>query len=328
LGTELLPAISLSWEPAELNIMTTPPRKQVIPSEDIMTVSAEEAIELARVPSFIIEKVEVPSPPQKKGWECWKDDDEDDNRGRRKRKDKGENLVDVNSLSWSYLQAGIIESVAAFYAFFLVFSDSGIPFINMWGLARNGQPYSSNPPTPLILNGVVFDSDTLNNLLNESNSAYFLTIVIVQWFTLYVSKVRYEYPYGKRMFENWRTYAAIVPAFLYAIMLTYTPGVTTVLSSHPVRAIAYIPAFVGGTTLVLYEFIRKYVIRKYGLDKKATMKKNEREESGDGHQLRRSLSIDKGYKSPRAGTTPKLDAPDAKEIDDVKAPKNDNLIVE
>eukprot|EP00475_Leptophrys_vorax_P005425 TRINITY_DN13281_c0_g3_i2.p1 TRINITY_DN13281_c0_g3~~TRINITY_DN13281_c0_g3_i2.p1 ORF type:complete len:620 (-),score=194.27 TRINITY_DN13281_c0_g3_i2:53-1783(-) len=309
LGTELLPAISLSFEPPEKDIMAVPPRKIVTADDVGFIISPEEAVDMARVPSFIIQTAEVPYAP-KKWWEFWKDDvDEDkDLKAKRKKNKAGEKLVDVPLLFWSYLQAGLLEAIAGFCSFFIIFGAEGIPFVAMWGLARSSGPYANTQASSYTYNGTTYTGTQMNDFLHEGQTSYFLAVVIVQWFTLYVCKARTEYPVGKRMFANLYTYMAIVPSFLFAIMLAYTPIFNTILSSKGPRAIAYIPPFVAGVALFFYEMIRKFFIQKgwcARLDGCCVSVPKVQEEAPKTF-LKRSLSIDKGFKSPRHETKESL----------------------
>jgi sodium/potassium-transporting ATPase subunit alpha len=115
LGTEMFPALSLSWEPEEGDLMNSAPRKQVVPPKHVV-VENSEVTELSRVRSFHVEEL-VDYEPEKKWWQFIR---------FPQRNPGDEALVDARLLLWSYLQAGVFETIGAFGAFFWVYWDVGI----------------------------------------------------------------------------------------------------------------------------------------------------------------------------------------------------------
>eukprot|EP00475_Leptophrys_vorax_P045386 TRINITY_DN9399_c1_g1_i1.p1 TRINITY_DN9399_c1_g1~~TRINITY_DN9399_c1_g1_i1.p1 ORF type:complete len:957 (+),score=325.90 TRINITY_DN9399_c1_g1_i1:346-2871(+) len=297
LGTEIPPALSFSWEPAEADIMTTPPRRQVIPPSGPLEVSPEEAADLTRVKSFVVETVEIQSPADKvkvqaKWWQCWKwgqHDAEEEELLKKKDLTHGERLVDRELLSWSYLQVGSIESLGAFCAYFWVFGIRGINFTSLWGLARSSGPYGSSNPTDATINGTFFTGSQLNDYLFEAQTSYFLAIVICQYFVLYVSRVKSSYPWGRQMLINYRSYFSFVFSFGFACFCSYVPFMNTIIQTKAPPGQGFIPPIVAGVCVIIYEFIRRWMVKK-GWCKSSKQPHSFEEEKP---KLHRSLSIDK-----------------------------------
>ncbi|KAJ3022617.1 UNVERIFIED_CONTAM: hypothetical protein HDU68_009026 [Siphonaria sp. JEL0065] len=120
LGFELFASLSYAWEPSESNfLMKTPPRKPVTPEsiERLRKRNAEDAEERGPVPEgqehhemTVVQKLALFS-RQIFTARYWK---------RKFEKPEGEVMVDLNGLSWAYVEIGIIEFIGAAVAFFVV----------------------------------------------------------------------------------------------------------------------------------------------------------------------------------------------------------------
>jgi len=222
LGTELGPAISLAWEPAEEGLMHKPPRKQVRPV-DALIVPTDQAASLSRVPSFILR--ELPGEPEKpKPWYR--------RIFTRKQSHKDDvSLVDFKLLSWSYLRAGLWETLGCFIAFFLVMGYYGIGFSNIWGLART--VYRGNSAESGVIGGRFFTGSELDEILWKANSAYFVSIVIIQLGTLVAVKSFQGVPSWRRLLQNPRTYLAFLFSLAFACFVIYAPFLHDIVGSGP-----------------------------------------------------------------------------------------------
>jgi sodium/potassium-transporting ATPase subunit alpha len=301
LGTELPPSLSLSWEPCEGDIMTKPPRKQVIPRTGLLVVSPEEAYNLAAVPSFIIETVELEPPKPKKWWQFWVTNvDPKAKLQSSNESSSAVRLVDKELLIWSYLIGGSIESLAGFAGFFWVFYRYGIGFSSLWGLARDGEVYSTSEPLDAVVSGNAYTGKQLKDYLAEAQTAYFMSIVFVQFFVLIVKKVDSGYPWGQFMLVNKRTYYSFILSLGFALFCAYVPFMNIILLTDYLHIEGYIPAFIGGVLVIAVEFLRKYILK----NRKETVKAVDTAELSRDHEpsieqsvtLQRSLSINKSMK--------------------------------
>jgi hypothetical protein len=217
--------------------MTMPPRKQVIPPQGPLKVTADQADELRKIKSFNVVDVPVNPTPS------------------TTTDSSGEQLVDKSLLAWSYTQAGILSMFGCFGAFFLVYYLEGIMPVELLGMARD--VYNETMAQPY--NGTRFyTAMEMQNFYQEAQSAYFLSIVVFQVFTLYVCKVADEIPYGSKMFANMYTYYSFFPSALFAVFIVYSPFFKTILGVYPVRAEAFIPAVVAGFILLTGELIFRF----------------------------------------------------------------------
>jgi magnesium-transporting ATPase (P-type) len=218
-------------------------------------VTAEQAQDLSAVPSFAVENVEEKSPKQKsrKWWQFYVNDKE----SQESSSSSEVRLVDMNILSWSYLIGGSIESLAGFAGFFWVFYRYGIGFQSLWGMAREGNAYSTLEPMDSVISGREYSGEQLKSYLAEAQTAYFMSIVIVQFFVLLVKKVDIGYPWGSQMLLNKFTYYAFIPSLGFALFCAYVPFMNEILLTGYLHIEGYIPAIIAGIVIFVIEFIRK-----------------------------------------------------------------------
>jgi len=289
LGTELPPALSFSWEAAEDDIMTRPPRRQVVKKEGPLRVSSDEAKDLSLVSTFIIESPPHGTVRTNRRW-CF------GSRSKRPPPPSGERLVDSQLLLWAYLQAGTIETLAGFGGYFWVFAKYGIGFSTLIGLARHGKAYGEDVLKDSLIGNRLFKASLLTQMLNEASTAYFVSIVIVQFFVLFASRAGSGFPYGSKMFKNHYAYLSFLPSFGWAMFVTYVPFMNRIIGTEALRIEGYIPAIIGGFVIIAYEFVRKWILSEiYTLEKKKSAKVPPVPERTK--QLSRSLTLNKSLRA-------------------------------
>jgi sodium/potassium-transporting ATPase subunit alpha len=223
LGTELVPALSYAYEAGDSDLMLMPPRKVLctegksnarfdserggVAGEDRAKTAVEKVIRAIKKPFA--------------------------------RNETGEVLVDSDLLIWSYLEGGVIVTIACFVAYFLSLSLDSINLSNLIGNKVSGEK------------------------LLRAQAAYFLGVVIGQWFTLFVCKRQYDYPIGMKLLANKRSIAGVVVGAVIACIVVYVPELNKVLQAAPVRIEPIAAAFGVAFLMVPYEFVRKY-LRKQG----------------------------------------------------------------
>ncbi|KAJ3212486.1 hypothetical protein HDU67_003777 [Dinochytrium kinnereticum] len=112
----------------------------------------------------------------------------------------GERLVDAEVLSWAYLEAGLIETGGTLITFFAVFYFS-------WGITptdakriqklRGFKPHSAEFE---LQNGNMIPGDSQLEALSQAQSAFYLSILIIQIWNLFACKARFRMPVGQFIF--------------------------------------------------------------------------------------------------------------------------------
>ncbi|KAJ3123327.1 hypothetical protein HK098_002018 [Nowakowskiella sp. JEL0407] len=113
----------------------------------------------------------------------------------------GERLVDLEILMWSYIEAGLIECGGALLTYFAVLYSFGITATDARNAQKSGKFFKPHSADLLLLNGNVLTGDLQYEALAQAQSAFYLSIFIIQMWNLFVCKARIRLPFGKFMFE-------------------------------------------------------------------------------------------------------------------------------
>jgi len=117
-----------------------------------------------------------------------------------------------------------------------------------------------------------FDSCTYNSLfpmmtrtraeaLRMSNSAYFISIIVVQWADLMICKTRIRSLFEQGMTNTFMNYALFFETILGAF-LVYVPVANTVTGTRPLRFTWWTAAVPFSLAIYIYDELRKGWIRK------------------------------------------------------------------
>jgi sodium/potassium-transporting ATPase subunit alpha len=279
LGVEIGPAISYAYELPEGDLMRVPPRKALIkvakpksPEETkkrrwfwqkkTQVPDLEKAIanEGGAIQDIVVQPMipveEMKSAPKSKIKLFWAK-----LVAKFQVKGTGEMLVDSDLIIWSYFQGGIIETIGCFASYLVVLWAEHVPFDMLY---KSALTYWKTGAPPLTLtNGVVADADAQITINNMAQSSFFVTLMIIQWFNLFIQKHRYAYPWGWDMLKNKATYAGIALSASVAAIVVYVPGLNSVIiRTSPAPIEAYVAPVATGILLYIYEVIRRFLRHK------------------------------------------------------------------
>jgi len=97
--------------------------------------------------------------------------------------------------------------------------------------------------------------------LHHGQTAYFISIVIVQWADLLICKTRWLSLYHQGMVNPAMNFGLLFETVL-AAFLCYVPGVDTALGTRAIRLLHWVPAVPFSIVIFLYDEVRKYIMRK------------------------------------------------------------------
>lgn len=232
LGTELAPAMSFAWDLPETDVMQYAPRKvaRVSPTSQRSGMRGVCANFFAKFHQLF---------------------------GTAS---QGHTIVDRDTVLWCYFQGGLIEAATGMCAYLTVLAMSKVDIGRLVGA---GKVYFNAKSPPLTLtSGRSINAAAQMRILARANSAYYLAIVIVQWFNLFLTKHRFRYPWGRDMFANHHTYWALLISASVAALIVYTPGIQYIVKSAAVPIYALFVCVAGGVCLVAYEVARRFLHHK------------------------------------------------------------------
>ncbi|KAJ3248993.1 hypothetical protein HDU78_008379 [Chytriomyces hyalinus] len=176
----------------------------------------------------------------------------------------GERLVDAEVLSWAYLEGGILEAAICLGTFFSVFYwgwDVTPTDAKRMHKLRGFKPHS--PPFELQSGQLISGDDQLE-ALQQAQSAFYLSILIVQLWNLFACKTRLRLPSHKFFISNKNTWIAVAFGVSFALIIVYTPFMNAVfLTSMRLNPVYLLIPLTCGGILYSYSVFRRYLLRKY-----------------------------------------------------------------
>jgi len=160
----------------------------------------------------------------------------------------------------AYGQVGMIQASAGFFTYFVILAENGF-----W---------------PGILPGIrePWDSKAVNDLQDSygqqwcysnrkvleytCHTAFFASIVIVQWADLMICKTRRNSIIQQGM-SNWTLNSGLVFETCLAAFLSYCPGLDKGLRMYSLRFGWWFPALPFSVLIFIYDETRKMLIRRY-----------------------------------------------------------------
>ncbi|AEO68317.1 uncharacterized protein THITE_125028 [Thermothielavioides terrestris NRRL 8126] len=264
LGFELIAALSFAWDPPETKegLMRLPPRKPVTP--ETTDIFRRRALRRNRA-HFDAEAGVVVAPENQTKLQAFlhrlrqlftKDywADKFEHTG-------AEVLVDGSLLSWAYLEIGVLQSVGALTAFFLVLHTRGISMSDARAMQRGAGPptnYWTRDAQPY--NGI--DGPAQADILAEAQSMYYWAVMTMQMFNLFACKTRLTLPFGRYMFANRKTFYCILAGASLATFIVYTPGVEVVFgTSRSLLPLYWLVPMAFGCVIIAYATLRMLITR-------------------------------------------------------------------
>lgn len=133
------------------------------------------------------------------------------------------------------------------------------PFCNVADYGEKARTWTY--PTETLRSLFPMQTRTRVNALRMSNTAYFVSIIIVQWADLMICKTRIRSLFEQGMTNTFMNYALIFETILGAF-LVYVPIANTVAGTAPMRFTWWTAAIPFCFLIYIYDEVRKGWIRK------------------------------------------------------------------
>ncbi|EJD00189.1 aminophospholipid-transporting P-type ATPase [Fomitiporia mediterranea MF3/22] len=268
LGFELFVALSFAWDPPETKdgVMRMPPRKPV--NESSINRIKRRALRRAQSVRRDIETQEVIQPGRLTSlvWtlrkpftvKFWED---------KLEQTDDETLVDAKLLSYSYLEAGMIEMLGSMVAYFVVFFKSGF---SPSDLRKAQQAAGSDNPfftksSPDFTNhvGRAISAQEQVDALAKAQSIVYLSIFIMQCFNLFAVKAKFTFPFGRQVVSNYYNFLGILGGACLGMFIIYTPPLHVVFGgTFRLSPLYWLIPVAFGVLLLGWASIRVLLMRK------------------------------------------------------------------
>ncbi len=184
---------------------------------------------------------------------------ESDIMKRQPRNPFTDKLVNERLISMAYGQIGMIQASAGFFVYFVILAENGFWPSRLFGLRR------------------AWDSEAINDLEDSygqewtyrdrkileftCHTAFFASIVIVQWADLIICKTRRNSVFQQGM-RNWVMNFGLCFETALACFLSYTPGMDKGLRMYPLYFTWWLPALPFSVLIFCYDETRKFILRR------------------------------------------------------------------
>lgn len=178
---------------------------------------------------------------------------------RRPRNPKTERMVNMRLIGLAYGQIGILQAIAGFFTYFVVYSEHGWKFNDLIGIRDKWDNKSITNLKDSY--DQPWDYDSRKKLEYTCQTAFFVTIVVLQWGMLIASKTR-KLSIFKQGMDNHVLNFSLVFETAVTAMLVYIPFMA-MFKLYPIHFVWWVFGFPFTILTIIFDEIRKFFIRKY-----------------------------------------------------------------
>ncbi|PAA72344.1 hypothetical protein BOX15_Mlig017217g1, partial [Macrostomum lignano] len=183
---------------------------------------------------------------------------ESDIMRRDPRNPRRDRLVSERLLSSAFARIGILQAAGGFFTYFVVLSENGFWPRRLFGIRR---VWDSEGIVDLEDSyGQEWSYYQRKRLEYTAHSAFFASIVVMQWANLLACKTRSNSLLQQGMWNHFLSFSLLFETGL-AIVMVYVPYLNQALQMQPLRFTWWLPAMPFGFLILMYDEIRKLVLR-------------------------------------------------------------------
>jgi len=186
---------------------------------------------------------------------------ESDIMKRQPRNPFTDKLVNERLISMAYGQIGMIQASAGFFVYFVILAENGFWPSRLLGLRRQWDSQAVNDLEDSY--GQEWTYSDRKVLEYTCHTAFFVSIVIVQWADLIICKTRKNSVFQQGMKNHFMNFGLFFETAL-AAFLSYTPGMDKGLRMYPLKPTWWLPAIPFSVLIFCYDEIRKTLLRRNG----------------------------------------------------------------
>jgi len=184
---------------------------------------------------------------------------ESDIMKRRPRNPFSDKLVNDRLISMAYGQIGMMQASAGFFVYLVILAENGFWPSMLPGLRNRWDSKAVNDLQDSY--GQEWTYDARKQLEYTCHTAFFVSIVVVQWADLIICKTRRNSLFQQGMRNHVLTFGLFFETAV-ACALSYTPGMDKGLRMYPLKINWWIPALPFSILIFIYDEIRKYILRQ------------------------------------------------------------------
>jgi len=184
---------------------------------------------------------------------------ESDIMKRQPRNPFTDKLVNERLISMAYGQIGMIQASAGFFVYFVILCENGFWPSKLFGLRRAWDSQAVNDLEDSY--GQEWTYRDRKILEYTCHTAFFVSIVVVQWADLIICKTRKNSVFQQGMKNMFMNFGLCFETAL-AAFLSYTPGMDKGLRMYPLKIYWWLPAIPFSILIWCYDETRKFLLRR------------------------------------------------------------------
>merc|ERR1712001_401968 len=166
-------------------------------------------------------------------------------------------LVNERLISVAYGMIGMIQASAGFFVYLVIMAENGFLPSRLLGIRRGWDSSAINDLKDSY--GQEWTYRDRKILEYTCHTAFFVSIVIVQWADLIICKTRKNSVFQQGM-TNWVMNFGLVFETVLAAILCYTPGMDKGLKMYPLKINWWFPAIPFSALIFVFDEVRKYLL--------------------------------------------------------------------
>jgi sodium/potassium-transporting ATPase subunit alpha len=184
---------------------------------------------------------------------------ESDIMKRKPRDPIRDKLVNERLISVSYGQIGMMQAAAGFFVYFVIMGENGFWPDRLLGLREEWDSKAVNDLSDSY--GQQWTYANRKVLEYTCHTAFFVSIVIVQWADLIICKTRRNSLVQQGM-SNWIMNFGLIFETCLCVFMCYCPGLDNGLRMYGLRFTWWFPALPFSFLIFVYDEMRRFIIRK------------------------------------------------------------------
>merc|ERR1712110_570503 len=169
-------------------------------------------------------------------------------------------LVNERLISMAYGMIGMIQASAGFFVYLVIMAENGFWPKHLLGLRKEWDSAAVNDLEDSY--GQEWTYKDRKILEYTCHTAFFVSIVVVQWADLIICKTRKNSVFQQGM-TNWVMNFGLIFETLLACFLSYTPGMDKGLKMYPLKLNWWFPAIPFSILIFVFDESRKYLLRQF-----------------------------------------------------------------
>ncbi|XP_074836964.1 sodium/potassium-transporting ATPase subunit alpha-3 [Carettochelys insculpta] len=184
---------------------------------------------------------------------------ESDIMKRQPRNPRTDKLVNERLISMAYGQIGMIQALGGFFAYFVILAENGFLPSGLVGIRLNWDDRTVNDLEDSY--GQQWTYEQRKVVEFTCHTAFFVSIVVVQWADLIICKTRRNSVFQQGM-KNKILIFGLFEETALAAFLSYCPGMDVALRMYPLKPSWWFCAFPYSFLIFVYDEIRKLILRR------------------------------------------------------------------